>query len=166
MRADNERRLGRKCRELGAELLAATGKLAAAAKLSEEDTAAVATLKRELDKAWKGADASAEKAPALLYHIMLPISWRTCMRCLLSCTSRSMACVNESWIKRHAACERCTCGRQVKEDVHSRAQHQPGGAWHFLAEVHMQRALGRSQVLTVGSALLRRRRACARRRPR
>ena len=77
MRADNERRLGRKCRELGAELLAATGKLAAAAKLSEEDTAAVAALKRELDKAWKSADASAEKAH-LCIHAPLPCLWSTC----------------------------------------------------------------------------------------
>lgn len=59
--ADNEKRLGRKCRDLGAELVAATAKVSSALTLSKEDTASILALKKELEKAWKNADASSEK---------------------------------------------------------------------------------------------------------
>ena len=59
--ADNEKRLGRKCRDLGAELVAATARVSSALTLNKEDTASILALKKELEKAWKNADASSEK---------------------------------------------------------------------------------------------------------
>ena len=59
--ADNEKRLGRKCRDLGAELVATTAKVSSALMLNKEDTASILALKKELEKAWKNADASSEK---------------------------------------------------------------------------------------------------------
>ncbi|KAK7904283.1 hypothetical protein WMY93_016890 [Mugilogobius chulae] len=58
---DNERRLMSKCRELNAEIVATSTKVSAALKLSQEDENTIASLKRELDKAWKMVDAAHEK---------------------------------------------------------------------------------------------------------
>ena len=60
-RADNERRLARKCKELGSELLGSATKVAAALKLGEEDAGTIDTLKDEVEKAWRVIDASREK---------------------------------------------------------------------------------------------------------
>ncbi|XP_015238375.1 PREDICTED: cilia- and flagella-associated protein 58 [Cyprinodon variegatus] len=58
---DNEHRLMSKCRELNAEILSTSNKMAAALKLSEEDEATIASLKKELDEAWKMVDAAHDK---------------------------------------------------------------------------------------------------------
>ncbi|XP_033833674.1 cilia- and flagella-associated protein 58 [Periophthalmus magnuspinnatus] len=58
---DNERRLMSKCRELNAEIVSSSSKVSAALKLSQEDENTIASLKKELDKAWKMVDAAHEK---------------------------------------------------------------------------------------------------------
>lgn len=58
---DNEKRLMSKCRELNAEIVATSTKVAAALNLSQEDENTIASLKRELDKAWKMVDTAHEK---------------------------------------------------------------------------------------------------------
>ncbi|XP_074528557.1 cilia- and flagella-associated protein 58 [Halichoeres trimaculatus] len=55
---DNEKRLMSKCRELNAEIVSISTKVAAALKLSKEDESTISSLKRELDKAWKMVDAA------------------------------------------------------------------------------------------------------------
>ena len=62
LRTDSERRLTKRCRELGAELVGSAAKVAAALRLSEDDAAAIKALKAEIEKAWRLVDASAEKA--------------------------------------------------------------------------------------------------------
>jgi hypothetical protein len=59
--SDTERRLSKKCRELNAEIVANAAKVAAALQLSEEDQATVASLKKEVEKAWKLVDTAHEK---------------------------------------------------------------------------------------------------------
>ncbi|KAG7516460.1 hypothetical protein JOB18_031669 [Solea senegalensis] len=58
---ENERRLMSKCRELNAEIVSTSTKVAAALKLSQEDETTIASLKRELDKAWKMVDVAHDK---------------------------------------------------------------------------------------------------------
>ncbi|XP_076607181.1 cilia- and flagella-associated protein 58 [Chaetodon auriga] len=58
---ENEKRLMSKCRELNAEIVSTSTKVAAALKLSQEDETAITSLKRELDKAWKMVDAAHDK---------------------------------------------------------------------------------------------------------
>ncbi|XP_069021148.1 cilia- and flagella-associated protein 58 [Embiotoca jacksoni] len=58
---ENEKRLMSKCRELNAEIVSTSTKVAAALKLSHEDETTIASLKRELDKAWKMVDAAHDK---------------------------------------------------------------------------------------------------------
>lgn len=58
---DNEKRLGKKVRELGAELVDNTAKVAAALKLSDEDSNTINALRKEVEKAWKLVDAGQEK---------------------------------------------------------------------------------------------------------
>ncbi|XP_068187756.1 cilia- and flagella-associated protein 58 [Antennarius striatus] len=58
---ENERRLMSKCRELNAEIVSTSTKVAAALKLSQEDETTIASLKRELDKAWKMVDTAHDK---------------------------------------------------------------------------------------------------------
>ncbi|XP_029957141.1 cilia- and flagella-associated protein 58 [Salarias fasciatus] len=58
---ENEKRLMSKCRELSAEIVSAKAKVSAALKLSQEDEATIASLKRELDQAWKLVDAAHDK---------------------------------------------------------------------------------------------------------
>ena len=65
LHADSERRLTKRCRELGAELVGSAAKVAAALRLSEDDAAAINALKAEIEKAWRLVDASAEKARPL-----------------------------------------------------------------------------------------------------
>lgn len=58
---DSEKRLMQKCRELNAEIVANSAKVATALKLSTEDQTTIAQLKKEIEKAWKMVDASQEK---------------------------------------------------------------------------------------------------------
>ncbi|TNN51779.1 Cilia- and flagella-associated protein 58 [Liparis tanakae] len=58
---ENEKRLMSKCRELNAEVVSTSTKVAAALKLSQEDETTIASLKRELDKGWKMVDAAHDK---------------------------------------------------------------------------------------------------------
>ncbi|PVD31041.1 hypothetical protein C0Q70_10318 [Pomacea canaliculata] len=58
---DSEKRLMQKCRELNAEIVANSAKVATALKLSQEDQATIASLKKEIEKAWKMVDAAHEK---------------------------------------------------------------------------------------------------------
>uniref|UniRef100_A0A3P9LTT2 Cilia and flagella associated protein 58 n=1 Tax=Oryzias latipes TaxID=8090 RepID=A0A3P9LTT2_ORYLA len=58
---ENEKRLRSKCRELNAEVVSSSTKVAAALKLSQEDETTLTSLKRELDKAWKMVDAAHDR---------------------------------------------------------------------------------------------------------
>lgn len=58
---DNEKRLIKKCRELGAEIVGGAAKVQAALKLSDEDQATIAALKKEIENSWKMVDSSHEK---------------------------------------------------------------------------------------------------------
>lgn len=58
---DNEKRLMKKCRELKAEIVSNSAKVAQAVKLSIEDQGNMTALKREVEKAWKMVDDAAEK---------------------------------------------------------------------------------------------------------
>ncbi|KAM8741734.1 cilia- and flagella-associated protein 58 [Acanthopagrus schlegelii] len=58
---ENEKRLMSKCRELNAEIVSTSTKVAAALKISQEDETTITSLKRELDKAWKMVDAAHDK---------------------------------------------------------------------------------------------------------
>ena len=51
----------RKCRDLNGEIVSGASKVAAALKLSEEDQATIAALKREVEKSWRAVDAAHEK---------------------------------------------------------------------------------------------------------
>ena len=58
---NNERKLVKKCRELNDEIVGNAAKVATALKLSEEDQGTIASLKKEIEKAWKMVDASHKK---------------------------------------------------------------------------------------------------------
>ncbi|XP_050813955.1 cilia- and flagella-associated protein 58 isoform X1 [Gopherus flavomarginatus] len=58
---ENERRLMSKCRELNAEIVVNSAKVAAALKLSQDDQTTITSLKREIEKAWKMVDAAYDK---------------------------------------------------------------------------------------------------------
>ncbi|CAF4747974.1 unnamed protein product, partial [Rotaria socialis] len=58
---DSEKRLMQKCRELNAELVTNSAKVQSAMKLSDEDKSAIASLRKEIEKAWKMVDAAHEK---------------------------------------------------------------------------------------------------------
>ena len=58
---DSEKRLIKKCRELNSEIVSNAAKVQTALKLSQEDQNTIASLKREIEKAWKMVDASHEK---------------------------------------------------------------------------------------------------------
>ena len=58
---ESEKRLMQKCRELNAELVANSAKVQTALKLGQEDQNTIASLKKELEKAWKVSDATVEK---------------------------------------------------------------------------------------------------------
>jgi len=57
---ESEKRLIKKCRELNAEIVSNASKVQTALKLSQEDQNTIASLKREIEKAWKMVDASHE----------------------------------------------------------------------------------------------------------
>ncbi|XP_073210534.1 cilia- and flagella-associated protein 58 isoform X4 [Lepidochelys kempii] len=58
---ENERRLMSKCRELNAEIVVNSAKVATALKLSQDDQMTITSLKREIEKAWKMVDAAYDK---------------------------------------------------------------------------------------------------------
>nr|DBA14799.1 TPA: hypothetical protein GDO54_004085 [Pyxicephalus adspersus] len=58
---ENEKRLMAKCRELNAEIVGNSAKVATALKLSQEDQTTIASLKKEIEKAWKMVDTAYEK---------------------------------------------------------------------------------------------------------
>ncbi|XP_036919877.1 cilia- and flagella-associated protein 58 [Sturnira hondurensis] len=58
---DNERRLMAKCRELNAEIVVNSAKVATALKLSQDDQTTIASLKKEIEKAWKMVDSAYDK---------------------------------------------------------------------------------------------------------
>ncbi|KFV14163.1 Coiled-coil domain-containing protein 147, partial [Pterocles gutturalis] len=58
---ENEKRLMEKCRELNAELVANSSKVAALTKLSKDDRGTISSLKTEIEKAWKMVDTAHEK---------------------------------------------------------------------------------------------------------
>ncbi|KAM9324573.1 cilia- and flagella-associated protein 58 [Gastrophryne carolinensis] len=58
---ENEKRLMGKCRELNAEIVANSAKVATALKLSQEDQSTISSLKKEIEKAWKMVDTAYEK---------------------------------------------------------------------------------------------------------
>lgn len=58
---ESEKRLMQKCRELNAELVANSAKVQTALKLGQEDQNTIASLRKELERAWKISDASLEK---------------------------------------------------------------------------------------------------------
>uniref|UniRef100_A0A8C0BIM5 Cilia and flagella associated protein 58 n=1 Tax=Buteo japonicus TaxID=224669 RepID=A0A8C0BIM5_9AVES len=58
---ENEKRLMEKCRELNAELVVNSSKVAALTKLSKDDRGTIASMKTEIEKAWKMVDTAYEK---------------------------------------------------------------------------------------------------------
>merc|ERR1719389_142915 len=58
---ESEKRLIKKCRELNSEIVSNAAKVQTALKLSQEDQSTIASLKREIEKAWKMVDSSHEK---------------------------------------------------------------------------------------------------------
>ena len=58
---ESEKRLIKKCRELNAEIVNNAAKVQTALKLSQEDQNTIASLKKEIEKAWKMVEASHEK---------------------------------------------------------------------------------------------------------
>uniref|UniRef100_A0A8B9L963 Cilia and flagella associated protein 58 n=1 Tax=Astyanax mexicanus TaxID=7994 RepID=A0A8B9L963_ASTMX len=58
---ENEKRLMGKCRELKAEIVANSVKVATAMKLTQEDQTTITSLKKENEKAWKMIDAAHEE---------------------------------------------------------------------------------------------------------
>ena len=58
---ESEKRLIKKCRELNQEIVANAAKVQTALKLSQEDQDTIASLKREIEKAWKMVDSSHDK---------------------------------------------------------------------------------------------------------
>ncbi|XP_009008499.1 cilia- and flagella-associated protein 58 [Callithrix jacchus] len=57
----NEKRLMAKCRELNAEIVVNSAKVATALKLSQDDQTTIASLKKEIEKAWKMVDSAYDK---------------------------------------------------------------------------------------------------------
>eukprot|EP00002_Diphylleia_rotans_P004987 TRINITY_DN1392_c1_g3_i1.p1 TRINITY_DN1392_c1_g3~~TRINITY_DN1392_c1_g3_i1.p1 ORF type:complete len:887 (-),score=260.76 TRINITY_DN1392_c1_g3_i1:165-2825(-) len=74
---ESEKRLIKKCRELNAEIVSNAAKVQTALKLSQEDQNTIASLKKEIEKAWKMVDASHEKearAKETIQQLKLEIS--------------------------------------------------------------------------------------------
>lgn len=58
---DQEKKLIKRCRELNSEIVNNAAKVQTALKLSQDDKHNIASLRREIDKAWKMVDASHDK---------------------------------------------------------------------------------------------------------
>ena len=57
----SNQRLSNKCRELNAEIIANSSKVAQALKVGQDDQASIGQLKSEIEKAWLMLDSSNEK---------------------------------------------------------------------------------------------------------
>merc|ERR1712093_48475 len=74
---ESEKRLIKKCRELNAEIVSNAVKVQTALKLSQEDQATIASLKKEIERAWKMVEASHEKeqrAKETIHNLKLEIA--------------------------------------------------------------------------------------------
>uniref|UniRef100_A0A8C3JES5 Cilia and flagella associated protein 58 n=1 Tax=Calidris pygmaea TaxID=425635 RepID=A0A8C3JES5_9CHAR len=58
---ENEKRLMEKCRQLNAELVVNSSKIAALTKISKDDRGTISSMKAEIEKAWKMVDTASEK---------------------------------------------------------------------------------------------------------
>ena len=58
---DHEKKLIKKVRDLNGEIVSNASKVTAALKLSKDDQDTIATLRKEVDKAWKLVDVAEEK---------------------------------------------------------------------------------------------------------
>uniref|UniRef100_A0A8C9FWP0 Cilia and flagella associated protein 58 n=1 Tax=Pavo cristatus TaxID=9049 RepID=A0A8C9FWP0_PAVCR len=58
---ENEKRLMEKCRQLNAELVVNSSKVASLSKLSKDDRGTISSMKTEIEKAWEMVDAAYEK---------------------------------------------------------------------------------------------------------
>lgn len=58
---DSEQRLTQKCRDLNAEVVTNSAKVQSAMKISEEDKNSIASLRKDIEKAWKMVDIAHEK---------------------------------------------------------------------------------------------------------
>ncbi|XP_065602670.1 cilia- and flagella-associated protein 58 [Cyrtonyx montezumae] len=58
---ENEKRLMEKCRELNAELVMNSSKVAVLTKISKDDQETISSMKKEIEKAWKMVDVAYEK---------------------------------------------------------------------------------------------------------
>merc|ERR1719482_2291598 len=58
---ESEKKLVKKCRELNAEIVQNAVKVQTALKLSQEDQSTIASLKKEIERAWKMVEASHDK---------------------------------------------------------------------------------------------------------
>lgn len=58
---ESEKRLVKRCKELNGEIVSNASKVQTALKLSQEDQKTIASLNKEIEKAWKMVDASHEK---------------------------------------------------------------------------------------------------------
>ena len=79
-RADNERRLARKCAELSSQAVEAAAKVQTAQVMSADDTKTIANLKEEVERAWAALEASHQKASAV-----------SCLSCKADCARLTRA---------------------------------------------------------------------------
>lgn len=66
---DNEKKLIKKVRELNGEIVNNAAKVHQALKLSQEDQTTIATLRKEIEKAWKLVDVAHEKEVSFFFPI-------------------------------------------------------------------------------------------------
>merc|ERR1711937_943741 len=74
---DSEKRLIKKCRELNTEIVSNAIKVQTALRLSQEDQTTIASLKKEIERAWKMVEASHEKeqrAKETIHNLKIEIS--------------------------------------------------------------------------------------------
>merc|ERR1719364_490598 len=73
----SEKRLVKKCRELNTEIVSNAIKVQTALRLSQEDQTTIASLKKEIERAWKMVEASHEKeqrAKETIHNLKIEIS--------------------------------------------------------------------------------------------
>merc|ERR1719253_2550075 len=74
---ESEKHLIKKCRELNAEIVSNATKVQTALNLSKEDQTTIASLKKEIERAWKMVEASHEKeqrAKETIHNLKIEIS--------------------------------------------------------------------------------------------
>merc|ERR1719253_2398405 len=67
---DSEKRLIKKCRELNTEIVSNAIKVQTALRLSQEDQTTIASLKKEIERAWKMAPESARALAITVYCLL------------------------------------------------------------------------------------------------